>query len=140
MIYVIIFLFKNVYDLFISLNFYAFFFMIKLFIIKVIMMFLYHEIIKINWFIKKLFLYFISFGHIVAPGKPLHLFFWFFLHTCFVVGDGTKICFWEDLWWEDQPLCSQFPRPFKFVTTENIFVLAILGNDSSPSWDLFFPL
>ena len=48
MIYVIIFLFKNVYDLFISLNLYAFFFMIKLFIIKVIMMFLYHEIIKIN--------------------------------------------------------------------------------------------
>ena len=47
------------------------------------------------------------------PRKPLHIFSRFFLYTRFVVGNGTKICFQEDLWWRDQPLCLKFPRLFK---------------------------
>ena len=51
-------------------------------------------------------------GHIIAPGRPLHNCFKFSLHTRFVAGDGSRIRFWEDLWWRDQPLCVQFPSLF----------------------------
>ena len=54
------------------------------------------------------------------------------------MGDGTKIRFWEDLWWGDQPLCSQFPRLFRVTTTKNLSISAILSNDTSTSWDLIF--
>ncbi|RVW83963.1 hypothetical protein CK203_047351 [Vitis vinifera] len=33
--------------------------------------------------------------------------------TRFVVGDEERIRFWEDLWWGDQPLESQYPRLFR---------------------------
>ena len=38
---------------------------------------------------------------IITLEKPLQLFFGFFLHTCFVLGDGTKNHSWENMWWED---------------------------------------
>ena len=60
------------------------------------------------------------------------VYFPYFFYTRFVVGDETKIHFWEDLWWGDQPLCSQFPRLFKVATTKNVFVSAILGSDTPP--------
>ena len=62
----------------------------------------------------------------------------FSTHTCFVVGDGTKICFWDDLWWGDQPLCLQFPKLFRVSTTKTCPISTILGNNTSLSWDLVF--
>ena len=53
-----------------------------------------------------------------------------------MVGDEIKIRFWEDLWWGDQPLCSQFPRLFKVVTTRNLSFSVILGSDAP--WNFFF--
>ena len=49
-----------------------------------------------------------------CPWKVItHIFQVLPIHTHFVVGDGTKIRFWEDLWWGDHPFCLQFPRLFK---------------------------
>ena len=53
------------------------------------------------------------------------------------MGDGTKICFWRDLWWGDQPLCLQFLRLFRVITTKNLFVSFVFGSDSPP-WNIFF--
>ena len=36
--------------------------------------------------------------------------------TRFVVGDGDRIMFWEDLWWGYQPLGVQYPRLLSVVT------------------------
>ena len=66
------------------------------------------------------------------------IFFKFFYTYRFVVGDGTRICFWEDLWWGDQSFCLQFPRLFRITTTKTCPISAILGNNTSLSWNLVF--
>ncbi|KAJ9680329.1 hypothetical protein PVL29_019598 [Vitis rotundifolia] len=48
--------------------------------------------------------------------------------TRFVVGDGERIRFWEDLWWGDQSLGSQYPRLFRVVTDKNSPISSILGS------------
>ena len=55
-----------------------------------------------------------------------------------MVDDGTKIRFWEDLEWGDQPLCSQFPRLSRVTITRNLSISVILGNGISLSWKLIF--
>ena len=37
-----------------------------------------------------------------------------------MVENGERILFWEDLWWEDQPLSSQILGPFRIVTVKNL--------------------
>ena len=49
-------------------------------------------------------------------------------YTRFVVGDGERIRFWEDLWWGDQPLRSHYLRLFRVVTDKNIPISSILGS------------
>ena len=49
-------------------------------------------------------------------------------YTRFVVGDGERIRFWEDLWWGDQPLGFQYPRLFSVVTDKNIPISSIFGS------------
>ena len=46
----------------------------------------------------------------------------------FVVGDGEKIRFWEDLWWGDQPLGVQYPRILRVVTDKNTPISSILNS------------
>ncbi|RVW34900.1 putative ribonuclease H protein [Vitis vinifera] len=36
-------------------------------------------------------------------------------YTRFIVGDGERIRFWEDLWWGDQTLKDQYPRLFRVI-------------------------
>ncbi|RVW23293.1 putative ribonuclease H protein [Vitis vinifera] len=62
----------------------------------------------------------------------------FFKHTRFVVGDGERIRFWEDLWWGDQPLKSQYPRLFRVVTDKNSPIFSILGSARPFSWNFNF--
>ncbi|RVW91953.1 hypothetical protein CK203_030106 [Vitis vinifera] len=52
----------------------------------------------------------------------------FFKYTRFVVGDGERIRLWEDFWWGDQPLGSQYPRLFRVVTDKNIPISSNLGS------------
>ena len=59
-------------------------------------------------------------------------------HTQFVVGDRERICFWEDLWWGDQPLGFQYPRLFRVVTIKNILIYSILGSTRPFSWNFNF--
>ena len=74
-----------------------------------------------------------------CPWKAIaHMLEVFSIYTCFVMGDGSRIRFWEDLWWEDNPLCLQFPSLFKVTTTKNCTISTILGNNASLSWDLTF--
>ena len=46
----------------------------------------------------------------------------------FMVGNGEKIRFWEDLWWGDQPLGVRYPRLLRVVTDKNIPISSILGS------------
>ena len=55
-----------------------------------------------------------------------------------MVGDGERIRFWEDLWWGDQPLGSQYPRLFRVVTDKNIPISSILGFTRPFSWNINF--
>ena len=74
-----------------------------------------------------------------CPWKVIaHILQVFSTHTRPILGDKTRILFWEDLWWEEQPLCLQFPRISRVTTTKNLSISAILGNDTSMSWDLIF--
>ena len=58
--------------------------------------------------------------------------------TRFVVGDGERIRFWEDLWWGDQPLVVQYPRLLRVVMDKNTPISSILGSTRSFSWSLNF--
>ena len=62
----------------------------------------------------------------------------FFKYTRFVVGDGDRIRFWENLWWGDQPLGFQYPRLFRIVTDKNIPISFILGFARPFSWNFNF--
>ncbi|RVW50233.1 hypothetical protein CK203_088006 [Vitis vinifera] len=58
--------------------------------------------------------------------------------TRFVVGDGERIRFWEDLWWGDQPLGVQYPRLFRVVIDKNIPISSILSSTRPFSWNFNF--
>ena len=74
-----------------------------------------------------------------CPWKAItHILQVFSTHIRFVVGDETKIRFWEDLWWRDQYLCLQFPRLFRITTTKIRPISVILDSNTSLSWDLVF--
>ncbi|RVW51835.1 putative ribonuclease H protein [Vitis vinifera] len=59
-------------------------------------------------------------------------------YTRFVVGDGERIRFWEDLWWGDQIFKDQYPRLFRVVTYKNIPISSILGSARPFSWNFNF--
>ena len=58
--------------------------------------------------------------------------------TRFMVGDGERIQFWEDLWWGDQPLGVHYPRLLRVVTDKNIPISSILGSTRPFSWNFNF--
>ncbi|RVW19142.1 Transposon TX1 uncharacterized 149 kDa protein [Vitis vinifera] len=49
-----------------------------------------------------------------------------------------KNSFWEDLWWGDQPLGSQYPSLFRVVLDKNIPISSVLGPTRPFSWNLNF--
>ena len=52
---------------------------------------------------------------------------------------GERIRFWEDCWWGDQPLGSQYLRQFRVVTDKNIpNISSILGSTHPFSWNFNF--
>ena len=55
-----------------------------------------------------------------------------------VVRNGERIRFWEDLWWGNQPLCSQFPGLYKVISVKNLIVSVVLGNSYPLSWNFNF--
>ena len=59
-------------------------------------------------------------------------------YTRFIVGDGERIRFWEDLWWGDQILKDQYPRLFRVVMDKNIPISSILGSSRPFSWNFNF--
>ena len=55
-----------------------------------------------------------------------------------MIGDGERIRLWEDFWWWDQPLGSQYPRLFRVVADKNIPISSILGSTCPFSWNFNF--
>ncbi|RVW90069.1 putative ribonuclease H protein [Vitis vinifera] len=53
-------------------------------------------------------------------------------------GNGEIIWFWEDLWWGDQPLGSQYPSLFRVVLDKNIPISSVLDPTRPFSWNLNF--
>ncbi|RVW65401.1 Isoamylase 3, chloroplastic [Vitis vinifera] len=62
----------------------------------------------------------------------------FSLFTRYVVGNGERIRFWENLWWGDQTLGTQYPRLFRVVVDKNILISSVLGSTRPFSWNLNF--
>ncbi|RVW53692.1 putative ribonuclease H protein [Vitis vinifera] len=62
----------------------------------------------------------------------------FSLITRYVVGNGDRIRFWEDLWRGDQPLGTQYPRLFRVVVDKNISISSVLGPSRPFLWNLNF--
>nr|CAN66499.1 hypothetical protein VITISV_010636 [Vitis vinifera] len=62
----------------------------------------------------------------------------FSLFTRSVVGNRERIRLWEDLWWGDQPLGTQYPRLFRVVLDKNILISSVLGSTRPFSWNLNF--
>ena len=77
-------------------------------------------------------------GHIVVLGRLAQISQEFSKFTRFVVGDGDRIRFWEDLWWGDQPLGVQYPRLLSVVTDKNTPISSILGSTRPFSWNFNF--
>ena len=61
----------------------------------------------------------------------------FSLYIRLVAGNGERIQFWEDLWWGDQPLSSQFASLYKVILVRNISISGVLGNSYPSSWEEF---
>ena len=55
-----------------------------------------------------------------------------------VVGNGKRIRFWEDLWWGNQTLCSQFADLYRVISVKNLTVSNVLGNSLPLSWNFNF--
>ncbi|KAJ9676364.1 hypothetical protein PVL29_025068 [Vitis rotundifolia] len=55
-----------------------------------------------------------------------------------VVGNGERIRFWEDLWWGNQTLCSQFADLYKVIFVKNLTVSDVLSNSYPLSWNFNF--
>ncbi|RVW34547.1 Transposon TX1 uncharacterized 149 kDa protein [Vitis vinifera] len=55
-----------------------------------------------------------------------------------VVGNGERIRFWEDLWWGNQTLCSQFADLYRVISVKNLTVSNVLGNSLPLSWNFNF--
>ncbi|RVW93866.1 Transposon TX1 uncharacterized 149 kDa protein [Vitis vinifera] len=62
----------------------------------------------------------------------------FSLITRYVVGNGDRIRFWEDLWRGDQSLGTQYPRLFRVVVDKNISISSVLGPSRPFLWNLNF--
>ena len=78
-------------------------------------------------------------GHIVVLGRLSHKSFRIFPSILSLwQGDRERICFWEDLWWGDQPLGFQYPRLFRVVIIKNILICSILGSTRPFSWNFNF--
>ncbi|RVW17671.1 Transposon TX1 uncharacterized 149 kDa protein [Vitis vinifera] len=74
-----------------------------------------------------------------CPWKAIaQVFQGFSLITRYVVGNGERIRFWEDLWWGDQPLGTQYPRLFRVVVDKNISISSVLGPSRPFLWNLNF--
>ncbi|RVW53534.1 hypothetical protein CK203_092408 [Vitis vinifera] len=58
------------------------------------------------------------------------------LHSySFLVGNGAKIHYWEDFWWAELPLSSQFPNLYRVVSVRNSSIASILGLSSPFGWN-----
>ncbi|WKA01530.1 hypothetical protein VitviT2T_019810 [Vitis vinifera] len=74
-----------------------------------------------------------------CPWKAIaQVFQGFSLITRYVVGNGERIRFWEDLWWGDQPFGTQYPRLFRVVVDKNISISSVLGPSRPFLWNLNF--
>ena len=74
-----------------------------------------------------------------CPWKAITQFFQeFSLFVRLVVGNGERIRFWEDLWWGNQTLCSQFADLYRIISIKNLTVSNVLGNSFPLSWNFNF--
>ncbi|WJZ89514.1 hypothetical protein VitviT2T_008730 [Vitis vinifera] len=58
--------------------------------------------------------------------------------VCLVVGNGEIIHFWEDHWWGNQTLCSQFAGLYRVIFVKNLTVSNVLDNSFPLSWNFNF--
>ena len=54
------------------------------------------------------------------------------------MGNRERIRFWEDLWWGDPPLCSQFLGLYRVILVKDLTVSVVLGNSYLLFWNFNF--
>jgi hypothetical protein len=60
-------------------------------------------------------------------------------HTRFILGNGSRIRFWDDVWCREMPLKEAFPGLYDIACDKNSFVAAHLILESgSFQWDVIF--
>jgi len=60
-------------------------------------------------------------------------------HTRFILGNGSRIRFWDDVWCGEMPLKEAFPGLFDIVCDKNSFVAAhLIMERGSFQWDVRF--
>ncbi|RVW39478.1 DNA damage-binding protein 1a [Vitis vinifera] len=78
-------------------------------------------------------------GHTDVLGRLLLKFFQDFSpFVRLVVENGERIRFWEDHWWGNQSLCSQFVGLYRVISVKNLTVSNVLGNSFPVSWNFNF--
>ena len=59
-----------------------------------------------------------------------------FVHL--VVGNGERIRLWEDFWWGNQTLCSQFADLYRVIYVKNLTVSNVIDNSFPLTWNFNF--
>ena len=63
----------------------------------------------------------------------------FFQNSVFVLGDGRRINFWKDVWWDGEALCARFPSFFNLVLNKEARVVDIWeSGDGARGWSPTF--
>ena len=74
-----------------------------------------------------------------CPWKAIaQVFLVFSLFIRLVVGNGERIRFWEDLWWGNQTLCSQFADLYRVIYVKNLTVSNVIDNSFPLTWNFNF--
>ena len=50
-------------------------------------------------------------------------------HSCFIIGDGTRVKFWKDLWCGNQSLEYAFPNLFNLAVNKDGWVVEAWEED-----------
>jgi hypothetical protein len=58
----------------------------------------------------------------------------FFQQGSFVIGDGLRTGFWEDIWLGDISLANKYPTLYNIIKTKNVLVADVLNQIPLNIW------
>ena len=55
-------------------------------------------------------------------------------NTKFLIGDGSRVRFWKDIWCGEEALCMAFPTLFGLVVQEEALIREVWDNSREGGW------